>query len=197
MKKTILLFMASISVAVTIFCSSCSRHAFATGPEVNNGDTSFIAFTKSLKDRLDHDHIDITKVQFYIDQKLTLRRVMGSEKGTVKSGIIIFDNGQYINEIVIPAYTPGICERISGDALKVSFDAPGKTIEFAALYNNNNFILVGSNWHNGTVDINYDNNTYQVSCVCGSATDARLVVRRNQAFKKDNNAHVVAGRKLN
>ncbi len=197
MKKTILLFMASIGLVISIFSSSCNRHAFATGPDMNSNDTGFIAFTKSLKDRLDHDNIDITKVQFYIDQKLTLRRVMGSEKGAVKSGVIVFDNGQYINEIVIPAYTPGVCERISGDALKISFDAPGKTMEFAALYNNNNFILVGSNWHNGTVDIEYDNQTYQVSCSCGSATDARLVVRRNQAFKKDNNAKMVAGRKVN
>lgn len=197
MKKTILLSMVSIGLLFCLVSSSCNRKAFATGPEANTTDTSFIAFTKSLKDRLEHDNVDITKIQFYIDQKLTLRRVMGSEKGKVQSGVIMFDNGQYINEIVIPAFTPGVCERVSGDALKISFDAAGKTVEFAALYNNNNFILVGSNWHNGTVDINYDNQTYQVSCNCGSATDARLVVRRNQAFKKDSNARVVAGRKVN
>ncbi len=197
MKKTFLLCIASLGLVIGLFSSSCNRKAFATGPEAPPTDTSFIAFTKSLKDRLDHDNVDITKIQFYIDQKLTLRRVMGSEKGVVQSGVIMFDNGQYINEVVIPAYTPGVCERVNGDALKLSFDAPGKTIEFAALYNNNNFIVVGSNWHNGTVDINYDNAVYQVSCPCGSTTEARLVVRRNQAFKKDNSARVVAGRKVN
>src|SRR6185436_19505509 len=114
------------------------------------------------KDRLVHDNVDITKIQFYIDQKLTLRRVMGSEKGVVKQGVILFDNGQYVNELVIPAYTPGVCERVTGDNVKVSFDAPGKVFEFEAMYNSNNFILVGSNWHNGLVDVNYDGQVYQV-----------------------------------
>jgi len=197
MKKTILLSLMSIGFVACFFCTGCHRKAFATGPDVNVGDTTFIAFTKSLKDRLDHDGVDITKIQFYIDQKLTLRRVMGSEKGVVKSGVILFDNGQYVNELVIPAYTPGVCEKATGDDLKISFDAPGKTFEFEALYNNNNFILTGTNWHNGLVDVEYDNQTYQVQCACNNTAEARLMVRKNQTIKKDNNARVVAGRKVN
>jgi len=195
MKKTILLSLAAVGLFICLFSSSCNRRAFATGPEMDKGDTTWIAFTKSLKQRLEHDNVDLTKVQFYVDQKLTLRRTMGSEKGKVQSGVIIFDNGQYINELEIPAYTPCVCEHVNGDMLKISFDAPGKTLEFGALYNNNNFILNGTNWHNGTVDVEYDNQTYQVSCGCNNAAEARLVVRRNQVYKKDNNAKVVAGRK--
>lgn len=197
MKKFVLLSLAAVSLVVSLFCSSCHRQAFATGPEAPKGDTTWIVFTKSLKQRLEHDNIEVTKVQFYIDHRLTLRRTMGSEKGKVQSGVIIFDNGQYINEMVIPAYTPGICERVSGDAMKISFDVAGKTLEFAALYNNNNFVLVGNNWHNGTVDVEYDNQTYQVTCDCGNAAEAKLVVRRNQVYQKDNNAKVMAGRKVN
>ena len=197
MKRTILLSMVTIGLALCLFSSSCNRRAFATGPESNGSDTTWIGFTKSLKQRLDHDNVDITKIQFYVNQKLILRRVMGSEKGKVQSGVILFDNGQYINELIIPAYTPGVCEQVNGDNLKISFDVPGKTIEFGALYNNNDFILVGSNWHNGTVDIDYDNQTYQVQCGCNNAAEAKLVVKRNQAFKKDNTAKVVAGRKVN
>src|ERR1700744_1383979 len=128
MKKTFLLSLMSLGFVACVISSGCHRKAFATGPESNGNDTSYITFTKSLKDRLDHDGVDVTKIQFYIDQKLTLRRVMGSEKGGVKSGIILFDNGQYVNELVIPAYTPGVCEKTSGDGLKISFDAPGKTL---------------------------------------------------------------------
>jgi len=197
MKKTVLLLMASVTVMACLFLSSCHRKGFATGPEMSRGDTTWITFTKSLKQRLEHDNIDLKKIQFYVDQKLTLRRVMGSEKGKVQSGVILFDNGQYVNELVIPPYTPGVCESINGDDMKISFDVAGKTIEFGALYNNNDFILVGTNWHNGTVDINYDNGLYQVSCSCGNAADARLVVRRNQAFNKDANSKTLAGRKVN
>jgi hypothetical protein len=196
MKKTILVLMTTISLVFCLFTTSCNRKAFATGPDTYV-DSSYITFSKSLKQRLDRDGIDVKKVQFYIDQKLVLRRAMGSEKGTVKSGVIVFDNGQYMNELVIPAYTPGVCEWVNGEDMKVSFDVPGKTIEFGALYANNNFILVGNNWHNGTVDITYDNQLYQVSCgSCNNVADAKLVVRKNQTFKKDDNAKVVAGRKV-
>lgn len=196
MKKTILVSLVTVSLAITLF-SSCSRKGFATGPDTYV-DSSYITFTKGLKQRLDRDNIDVRKVQFYIDQKLVLRRSMGSEKGTVKQGVIVFDNGQYVNELVIPAFTPGICEWASGDDMKISFDVAGKTIEFGALYANTNYILVGSNWRNGTVDITYDGQLYQVSCAsCNNVADAKLVVRKNQAFKNDDNAKVVAGRRIN
>ena len=199
MKKTILVLMSSMSLIICLFCaSSCNRKAFATKPDEHAMDTTYITFSKLLKERLEHDNIDITKVQFYVDQKLVLRRLMGSEKGTVKSGIILFDNGQYVNELVIPAFTPGVCEKVDGDNLKISFDMAGKTLEFGALYGNNNFILVGTNWHLGMVDVMYDNSTYQIQCgSCNSAAEAKLVVRKNQTYKKDNSAKVVAGRKVN
>ena len=199
MKKTILVLMSSMSLVICLFCSSsCNRKAFATKPDDHAMDTTYITFSKLLKERLEHDNIDIKKIQFYLDQKLVLRRLMGSEKGTVKSGIILFDNGQYINELVIPAYTPGVCEKVDGDNLLISFDAPGKDLAFGALYGNNNFILVGTNWHMGMVDVIYDNSTYQVQCgSCSSAADAKLVVRKNQTYNKENAAKVLAGRKIN
>src|SRR5471030_1984700 len=107
MKKMIQVLMSSLVVAFCFFCSSCGKHAFATGPAGGDNDTSFVTFTKGLKQRLDHDNVDITKIQFYVDQKIILRHIMGAEKGAVQSGIILFDNGQYVNEIEIPTYTPG------------------------------------------------------------------------------------------
>jgi hypothetical protein len=199
MKKTILVLMSSMCLMVCLFFnSSCNRKAFATQPNPRSNDTTYITFSKLLKERLEHDNIDITKIQFYLDQKITLRRLMGSEKGTVKSGIILFDNGQSMNELVIPAYTPGVCEKVDGGNLKVSFDVMGKTLEFGALYGNNNFVLVGTNWHLGMVDVMYDNATYQVACgSCSSVAEAKIVVRKNQTYQKEITAKVVAGRKLN
>jgi hypothetical protein len=85
---------------------------------------------------------------------------------------------------------------VDGDNLKVSFDVAGKTLEFGALYGNNNFILVGTNWHLGMVDVLYDNATYQVQCgSCNSAAEAKLVVRKNQTYKKENAAKVCSRKK--
>jgi len=198
MKRTTFVLISSMSMIIYLFCNSgCNHKAFATKPDDHVMDTTYITFSKLLKARIEHDNIDIKKIQFYVDRKLILRRLMGTEKGTVKSGIILFDNGQYINEVVIPAYTPGVCEKVDGDNLMISFDVPGKDIAFGALYDNNNFILVGTNWHMGMVDVLYDNSTYQVQCgSCSSAGDAKLVVRKNQTYNKENAAKVLAGRKV-
>ncbi len=199
MKKTILVLMSSMSLVLCLFVNTgCHHHAFATKPDEHKKDTTYLTFSKLLKERLEHDNIDITKIQFYVDQKLVLRRLQSNEKGTVKGGIILFNNDQEVKELVIPAFTPGVCEKVYGDNLKLSFDVAGKTLEFGALYGNNNFILVGTNWHQGMVDVMYDGSTYQVQCgSCSSAAEAKIVVRKNQTYKVDDKAKVVAGRKIN
>ncbi len=199
MKKTILLAVASISVVSSLFFTSCSRKGFATAPtSMASSDTSFVPFTKNLKQRLEHDGIDIKKIQFYTNEKMVLRHATGVEKGQVKSGIIMIDYGQSLSQITIPAWTPAVCEKVDGDQLMISFDAPGKTMTFGALYANTSFILVGTNYHNGTVDITYDNQPYTATCAsCGNAADIKLFVRKNQAYKSDDVNRVVMGRKVN
>ena len=198
MKKMFLLLASSICLVSFLFCASCSRKGFATAPPDYGNDTQFVPFTKVLKQRLEHDGVDIKRIQFYVDQKLILKHSTGMEKGMVKSGIILLDYSAPGTTITIPEFTPGICEKVSGDELFISFDAPGKTIDFGALYANTSFMLVGTNWHNGTVDITYDNQPYYVECgSCGNVGEARLFVRKNQAYKKDDQSRVVIGRKVN
>jgi len=198
MKKMILVVVASVSVASCLFFTSCSRKHFATAPPTAANDTSFVPFTKSLKQRLEHDGIDIKKIQFYTNEKVVLQHATGVEKGQVQSGIIMIDYGQSLNQITIPAWTPGVCEKVDGDVLMISFDAPGKAIEFGALYANTSFIPVGTNYHNNSVDITYDNQPYTATCAsCGNVQDVKLFVRKNQAYKSDDKSRVVMGRKVN
>jgi hypothetical protein len=71
MKKTILVLMSTMSLFICLFCStSCNRKAFATKQDGHVYDTTYITFSKLLKERLEHDNIDIEKIQFYVDQKL-------------------------------------------------------------------------------------------------------------------------------
>jgi len=198
MRKTILLAMASISLVSSLVLTGCSRKGFATSPPTAANDTSFVPFTKNLKQRLEHDGVDIKKIQFYVNEKLVLKHSMGNEKGQVKGGIIVLDYGSSNDQIIVPAWTPGVCEKVDGDAMMVSFDAPGKAIEFGALYANTSFILIGTNWHNGTVDVKYDNQPYTVSCGdCPNVGEVKLFVRKNQAYKMDEKNRVVMGRKVN
>jgi len=186
-----------------ILCLSCNKKVNPAQSQattvVNQAD--YVPFTKSLKQRLDHDHADIKKIQFYLDQTLVLRRTTGMEKGVVKGGVISYDNGQAVTEMTIPAYTPGVCEGVNGDSLLISFDAPGNTFVFGALYANENFMLLGSNWYNGVTDVTYDSKTYKVACgSCGNAGDAMLVIKRMQggmsAPRSAGGGKVIAGRKV-
>src|SRR4051812_41567046 len=128
----IILFLAACSTIVSgAFLTGCSPKVYTTQTAAAVPEASYVPFTNSLKQRMEHDNIDIKKVQFYIDQPLVLRSTSGMEKGYVAGGAVAFNNEQSVNEIAIPAFTPGVCEKVSGDSLYISFDAPGKTIVFA------------------------------------------------------------------
>ena len=158
----------------------------------------YVPFTTSLKQRILNNNLDIKKVQFFIDQKLVLRKSLGTKKVDIKSGVLLFQNGEYIQEVVIPKYTPGVCESIDGNNLLVSFESQNNNIPFGpGEYTRSYFMLYGKNWINGTADITYDNTIYKVSCgSCANAADAKLVVKKSEADKYDRNLRIAKGRKV-
>src|SRR4051812_31837564 len=109
MKKISLLLLTSVCVVFCLFSMSCSRKGFATAPPDYGSDTQYVPFTKALKQRLEHDGIDIKKIQFYVDQTLLLKHSNGGEKGRVEGGVIMLDHPDHV-AITIPEYTPGVCE---------------------------------------------------------------------------------------
>jgi len=201
MKKLLLFF---VPVVMIMLGTGCSNKMYTDKPNgtaaVNPAE--FIPFSKALKYRLDMDRADLKKIQFYVDQPLILRYTTAGGSSSVKGGVVSYGNLQNVTEFTIPAYTPGVCERVKGDSLYISFDAPQNSFVFAALYANEHFTLQGTNWYNGVADVNYDNKIYKVQCDgCGSAGEAKLVIRKAQAGGAGNTAaaggKVLAGRKLN
>ena len=86
-----------IASAVIIF-SACGSSKRAVSK--SSADTTYIPFTKALKQRMESNHLDIKKIQFFVDQKLVLRRSLGTQKSEIKSGVILSENGQFINEVI-------------------------------------------------------------------------------------------------
>lgn len=185
-------FYSAVAISGVIFLSACS------GSKHTAKDTVYIPFTKQLKQRVQNSNLDIKKVQFFVDQKLVLRRSLGTQKSEIKSGVILFENGQYINEVIIPKYTPGICENIFGDKLMISFELQNNSIAFGpGGLNADYFTLYARNWNNGTAEMTYDNNPYKVQCVtCSNVGEVRLVVKKSEADKFQKNQRVVEGRKV-
>lgn len=199
MKKSLLIVAPAIALTLCFGCNKKMNPTQKQGAAAVN-EADYVPFTKSLKMRLERDHADMKRIQFYVDQSLVLRRTNGMDKGVIKNGTVAYDNSQTVTEMTIPAYTPGVCEGVKGDSLLISFDSPGNTFVFGALYANENFVLLGSNWYNGVTDVNYDGKIYRVACgSCSNAGDARLVIKRPPNVtspRESGGTKIIAGRKV-
>src|ERR1700748_3443175 len=107
------IFMVTLSFAVVSFLASC-------GGSKNLSRNGYVPFTRDLRAKLEKENIDLKQVQFYVDQKLILSRNLGDQKVEVHSGIVKLENGKYTNDVIIPPFTPGVCEGSEGDKLMIN-----------------------------------------------------------------------------
>ena len=213
--------LTGIVLIAVIFLSACSgsHHASSSkgylkssapqnNPNANNAYTpanaaptidksQYIPFSRELQMKLSAYNVDVKRVQFYIDQKLVLTRNLDSAKAEVKSGTISFTNGKLINEIIIPAYTPGVVESADMNGIRVSFEN-GNSFLFVPAEDEDKFVVAGNNWDYGTVEVVYDKGIYRASSGSSniSVADVRLVVKLTDVNKSDKKTRTLPGRKL-
>ena len=188
MRKLLLIIL----ILPLIFFNSCKS------PNQLTDGNHFVPFTKDLQDRITSSNLDIKKVQFFIDQRLILRRTLGNQKSDIKGGQILFENGLYIHEVIIPKYTPGICEGIDGDRISISFELQNNDIKFGPHGDNQqSFTLSARNWNNGAGELTYDNATYTVKCAtCPNVAVTTLLVKKSEAHKIQKTQRIVRGRRV-
>ena len=184
--------IAFLTLASTVFLFSCGSSRKASR---NN----FVPFNRDLKQRLEKENIDLKQVQFYVDQKLILSRNMGDQKAEVTSGVVKLENGKYINEVIVPAFTPGVCDTLINDRLEISFEKGNNNLAFGPGSGNtfNEFVLYGMDWRNGTAAVTYDSNKFRARCgSCQDVAMATLVVRKKEIDKFERKIRVLKGRKI-
>lgn len=79
-------------------------------------------FTHQLRETVAASDIDLKDIQFYNSQKIVIERQITSEETKVASGKIRFENGQFIERIIIKKNTPGICESFNEAVVEVAFE---------------------------------------------------------------------------
>lgn len=186
-------FAVLLSLASMTFLFSCSSSR-------KTSRDSYVPFTRDLKQRLERDNIDLKQVQFYIDQKLILSRNLGDQKVEVSSGVVKLENGKFINEVIVPAFTPGICESTDNDKLMVSFEKGNNDIAFGpgSGYTFNKYVLYGTEWRNGTAAVTFDSNKFRARCAsCPDVASVTLVVRKNEIDKIERKTRTLKGRTVN
>lgn len=158
--------------------------------------SQYVTFSRELQMRLAAFNVDVKRVQFYTDQKLVLTRYLDTGKAEVSSGTIRFINGKKINEIVIPAYTPGIVESADLNGIRVSFET-GSSFLFVPAEGEDKFVVAGNNWDNGTVEVPYERSVYKASCgPTGNVAEMKLVVKLADVNTSDKKTRTITGRKI-
>jgi hypothetical protein len=189
-RKMLLASAALLSLLVLFSCSSSKSVA----------NKKFVPFTRQLQQRLERDNIDLHQLQFYIDQGLVMSRYVDNEKAQVSAGVIKFDNGQYINEVIVKPFTPGICSDIANSKLMISFEKGNNDVAFGpgSGMSADDYVIYGTDWRNGTALITFDNNKFRVHCsTCSDVAITRLMVRKSEIDKIEKKSRVVEGRTIN
>ena len=204
--KKMTLVLVMISMVSSLFLFSCSRkmhenlmaktpQAPAAKPALDPA--TLTPFTKLKRQQLERNNVDMTQIQFYVDQKIILRRMSGGDREVVKNGAIVTENSHTSNEIVIPAFTPVLCDRVVGDTMMMSFEAQNNDLPFGTTYGGNTFSVLGTNWINGSADVTYDNQVYRIICgSCGNIAEVRLMVKETNIDRPNNAGKTIVGRKL-
>src|ERR1700743_846018 len=177
----------SFFVATLLFSCGSSRKA----------EKSYVPFTSDLKQKLEKENIDLKQVQFYVDQKLILARNLGDQKVAVRSGVVKLENGKFINEVIIPSFTPGVCESSDNGKLLISFEKGNNSLAFGpgSGYTFNEFVLYGTEWKNGTAAVTYDSNQFRARCgTCSDVASATLVIRKSELDKIERKSRTLKGR---
>lgn len=158
---------------------------------------NLVPFTKDLRQKLEKENIDLKQVQFYIDQKLILDRNLGDQKLQVTSGVVKLENGKYINQVIVPAFTPGVYESAAGDKLMISFEKGNNDLPFGpgSGYTFNEYSLYGTEWRNGTTAVTYDSNKFRARCgTCQDVASVTLLVRKSVMDKIERKSRTLKGR---
>lgn len=157
----------------------------------------YVVFTKEIYDKLIANKIDLKKVQYYNDEEISLAR--GKQIGGIEvvGGKIVEASGNDVDKIIIPKYTPGKCELVETDGLRVSFQSGATPFKFlnSQSYSPDNFIFSGANWKDGSCDIDYNSIRYRASCGggCSSVADVKLVVQKSFLDKNNIKTTILKG----
>lgn len=179
-KKIILGLCTIISV---LFFSSCSRK---------------INFNTEVRNRVAATNTPLTKLQYYVDRNVELKRVITTGDTKVTSGTIKVENGKSIQIIKLKRNTPGVCTVVGADRLSVAFeDGANKNLVFAlprgGTIKNSYVLQLAAIDKNGIGTVMYDGLAYTVS---SNGVYAKLRVKKSVATKMNVKKSKMKGRKL-
>ena len=137
-------------------------------------------FSSSVRTQVERNAIPISKVQFYVDRNLEIRREVSSSSAKVSSGVVKLENGKYVNIVTLKKNTPGVCTKTYPDKIDVSFEVgDGKYLTFGKLKSGDMYTpytLYANSWLNDLGSITYDGKQYYI---LPAGSETKLMIKKN------------------
>jgi hypothetical protein len=154
--------------------------------------------TTDVRNRAVANNIALTKLQYYIDRDVVLKRVITTGETKVSSGTIKVENGKQVQIIRLKKGTPGICTLVQPDRLVISFEeGANKNLTFAAPRNlppTSSYVLVCSEVDkNNFGKITYDGKVYTVE---PDGVRAKIKIKKTSDTKVKVKKDTMKGRKV-
>ena len=163
-----------------------------------------IYFTVDTQKQLNEEKINLKQIQFFNSEDIVLVRQASEAEVNVENGKLKMENGKMVEEIIIPAGTPGLCEVYDERSLRVSFDdGEGNALPFlverkgGVVVDGSGFKLGGKDWkktRNGSKvgKVDYEKRVFTII----RGANSRLLIDKTTLTKVNRTTKVAKGRKL-
>jgi len=152
---------------------------------------STIYFTQEMRNNLNENRLELEDVQFYVSRKLVLKRNLTYDETKIARGEIKFENGQYVEEIVIPKNTHGIALDKGGNWINVAFEQ-GVNRDLKFVMNSESlYQITALDWNDNYGKIKYDTLYYYLD---PGGDEALLKVKKEEIYNFQKKKRVVKGR---
>jgi hypothetical protein len=153
-------------------------------------------FTQRLYEESGWTKAELKRIQFYLSEDIVLKRSLSGGSSEIVNGKIKIENGQEIEEVVIPKMTPGVFVFSPKEKrFAISFeDSDARFLMFGPNPKaGNKYVLLASEWKNRRGKVQYDDKTWRVS-----ADDAvsSLLVDLKKVRKVSVSSRTAGGRKV-
>ncbi len=163
-------------VLILMILTSCSKKIF---------------FTNEVKKKIDEKELNIKRVQFYNSEKIILSRSIPHDEAEITNGEVKFENGQFIEEVLIRQGTPGICDEGDKKELDISFERGGDKVITFKLNELTGYYEIAVDYQpDGLNTIVYDSIRYKIQ---PSSENAKLMIRKDDKYIYKINQRVAEG----
>ena len=150
-----------------------------------------VLFTREMRINLLENKLKENEVQYFNSGKIVLKRNLSYAETQIARGQIRYEDGQYVEEIVIPKNTPGVAVLQAKDLLNISFET-GENRQLSFKCNADGYYQLSAlSWKGNYGQVKYDTTIYYLT---PSSSRALLMVAKDYVSKFEKQKRILKGR---